>query len=85
MNNHTQLVFDLLLNRKPVWLVEIESRGMQLNHLSLNLQRDFVPVTDVYISYTHHVILTHLVHMPFPFGVLTLLVDQQEGHPACKK
>jgi len=27
----------------------------------------------------------HIVYVYYPFSALTLLVGQQEGHPACKK
>jgi len=30
-------------------------------------------------------VLSHLIHAPFALSALTLLVGQQEGHPACKK
>jgi len=31
------------------------------------------------------IVLTFLKHKYFAFSALTLLVGQQEGHPACKK
>jgi len=35
---------------------------------------------------THHLLVIYLIHVALlAFSALTLLVRQQEGHPACKK
>ena len=41
---------------------------------------------DVFLARVHSVTTLFIVEQPiFSFSALTLLVERQEGHPACKK
>ena len=69
----------------PAYTASCYNKNLMKNYYYISQSHSIAMIVNVVTGYRYKQPIIHNVHCRDNFSALTLLVGQQEGHPACKK